>query len=129
KRMRSPLELRPPRDAESVERTLQAFGATMLREVSHPSVLAVYRLALAEAERSPEVAQALYIHGRKANHAAISNFLAAAQALGLIASGDPAAMATQFLALLWGDLLNQLLLRVTEAASRGEIEQRARAAT
>jgi AcrR family transcriptional regulator len=129
KRMRSPLELHPPGDRQSLERTLQAFGAAMVREVSHPSVLGVYRLALAEAERSPEVAQALHRHGRKANHAAISGFLAAAQARGLIGSGDPGAMASQYLALLWGDLLNQLLLRVAEAPTAAEIEQRARAAT
>ena len=129
KRMRLPLELRPPRDREALERTLQTFGATVLREVSHASVLGVYRLALAEAERSPEVAQSLYTHGRKANHAAISDFLVAAQALGLVGPEDPAAMAAQFLALLWGDLLNQLLLRVTDAPSEAEIEQRACAAT
>src|SRR5207249_3506030 len=93
-----------------------------LREVSHPSVLGVYRLALAEAERSPEVAQSLYTHGRKANHAAVSDFLVAAQALGLVGPEDPAAMAAQFLALLWGDLLNQLLRRVPllGRASKGD---------
>jgi AcrR family transcriptional regulator len=129
KRMRAPLELRPPSDRESLEGTLQAFGAAVVREVSHPSVLGVYRLALSEAERSPEVALALHTHGRKANHVAISDFLATAQERDLIESGDPGAMATQFLALLWGDLLNQLLLRVANAPTAAEIEQRAHAAT
>jgi hypothetical protein len=38
-------------------------------------------------------------------------------------------MAEHFLALLWGALLLQLLLRVREAPTRYEIESRARAAT
>ena len=38
-------------------------------------------------------------------------------------------MATRFLALLWGGLLVQLLLRVRDAPTPDEIESRARAAT
>ncbi|HXW27066.1 MAG TPA: TetR/AcrR family transcriptional regulator C-terminal domain-containing protein, partial [Xanthobacteraceae bacterium] len=51
-----------------------------------------------------------------------------AQAQGLIGAGDPALMAADFLAILWGGLLIQLLLRVREAPNAEEIERRARAA-
>jgi AcrR family transcriptional regulator len=129
KRMRLPLELPAVRDRKSLATTLGAFGTAILREVSHPKVLAVYRLAIAEAERSPGVAQALNTFGRKASHAALADLLTGAQSLGLVDAGEPAEMATQFFALLWGDLLMQLLLRVAAAPSPEEIERRARTAT
>ena len=50
-------------------------------------------------------------------------------AQGLISAGDPVAMAAQFLAVLWGGLLIQLLLRVRDAPTPDEIASRARAAT
>jgi AcrR family transcriptional regulator len=129
KRMRLPLELPAVRDRKTLATTLTAFGTAILREVSHPKVLAVYRLAIAEAERSPGVAQALNTFGRKPNHAALADLLAGAQSLGLVGAGEPTEMARQFISLLWGDLLLQLLLRVAAAPSPEEIERRARTAT
>src|ERR1700730_14629712 len=126
KRMRLPLELPAVRDRKTLATTLTAFGTAILREVSHPKVLAVYRLAIAEAERSPGVAQALNTFGRKPNHAALADLLAGAQSLGLVGAGEPSEMARQFISLLWGDLLLQLLLRVAAAPSPEEIERRAR---
>jgi AcrR family transcriptional regulator len=130
-RMRQPLELAPPvpdsRDA--VVRTLGDLGRSILRGACHPDVLAVYRLAIAESDRAPEVARALDRNGRAANHAALGAWLARAQARGFIGAGDPAAMAARFIALLWEGLLVQLLLRVREDPSDEEIESRARAAT
>jgi AcrR family transcriptional regulator len=129
KRMRLPLELPAVRDRGTLATTLMAFGTAVLREVSHPKVLAVYRLAIAEAERAPGVAQALNTFGRKPNHAALADLLAGAQSLGLVGAGGPAEMARQFIALLWGDLLIPLLLGVAAAPSSEEIERRARTAT
>jgi AcrR family transcriptional regulator len=130
-RMRQPLELAPPvpdsRDA--VARMLGDLGRSILRGACHPDVLAVYRLAIAESDRAPEVARALDRNGRAANHAALGAWLARAQAQGFIGAGDPAVMAVRFLALLWDGLLAQLLLRVRDAPSADEIESRARVAT
>jgi len=92
-------------------------------------VLTVHRLAVAESERAPEIARTLERNGREANHAALADWLAKAQARGLIGAGDPAVMAAHFLAILWGGLLIQLLLRVRDAPSAEEIESRAHAAT
>jgi AcrR family transcriptional regulator len=128
-RMRLPLDLSSVRDLETLTAALTAFGAAVLREVSDPKVLAVHRLAIAEAERAPGVAEALNTYARQPNHAALAKLLAAAQALGLIGEGVPAAMASQFLALLWGDLLMQMLLRVADRPSPAEIARRARSAT
>jgi len=38
---------------------LKTFGATVIREVCEPAAASMYRLAIAEAERSPDVAAAL----------------------------------------------------------------------
>jgi AcrR family transcriptional regulator len=130
-RMRQPLELAAPvpSSKEAVAATLVELGATILRVACHPDVLAVHRLAIAESDRAPAIARALDSSGREANHAALGAWLARAQARGFIGAGDPAAMATDFLALLWGGLLIQLLLRVRDAPAPDEIESRAQAAT
>jgi AcrR family transcriptional regulator len=126
--MRQPLELAAPKSRADVAALLVEFGTLILRVVSHPDVLVVHRLAIAESDRAPEIARTLDRNGREANHAALADWLAKAQAQGLIGPGDPAAMAAHFLAILWGGLLIQLLLRVREAPSADEIDARARSA-
>jgi AcrR family transcriptional regulator len=130
-RMRTPLEFAAPipGGSEAVAATLIELGSSILRVACHPDVLAVHRLAIAESDRAPEIARALDSNGRAANHAALGAWLARAQAQRLIGAGDPVAMATNFLALLWAGLLTQLLLRVREAPTPDEIDSRARAAT
>jgi len=128
-RMRQPLELAAPSSREAVTATLVELGTSILRVACHPDVLTVHRLAIAESDRAPAIARTLDSSGREANHAALGAWLARAQAQGLIGAGDPAAMATHFLAVLWGGLLIQLLLRVRDAPKPDEIESRARAAT
>jgi AcrR family transcriptional regulator len=130
-RMRQPLELTAPvpESSAAVAAALVEFGTSILRVVSHPDVLTVHRLAIAESDRAPEIARTLDRNGRAANHAALADWLAKAQARGLICAGDPAVMAAHFLAILWGGLLIQLLLRVRDAPSADEIESRAQAST
>jgi AcrR family transcriptional regulator len=129
--MRQPLNLAAPTPSsgEDLAATLVEFGTSILRVACHQDVLTIHRLAITESDRAPEIAQALDSSGREANHAALGAWLANAQALGFIGAGDPAAMATNFLALLWGGSLIQLLLRVREAPTADEISSRARAAT
>jgi AcrR family transcriptional regulator len=127
--MRQPLQLTAPVPANdaAVAATLVEFGTSILRVVSHPDVLTVHRMAIAESDRAPEIARTLDLNGREANHAALADWLAKAQAQGLIGPGAPAVMAADFLAILWGGLLIQLLLRLRNAPSAEEIESRAQA--
>ena len=127
-RMRLPAEMPALRDRETLAHVLTSFGALLLREVSDPSVIAVFRLAIAEAVRAPEVARALDSIAREASRAALKEMLAQARSCGLL-DGDPVEMVGQFTALLWGNLLVNLLLRVAASPDPGEVEQRARAAT
>jgi AcrR family transcriptional regulator len=128
-RMRLPLELPAPKDRTALAATFTAFGAALLRGVCDPAVRAVYWLAISESDNAPEVARLLDSVGRGASRAALAQTLAQAQAEGLIGAGKPAAMAVDFFALLWGDLLLQLLLRVADPPTPQAMEQKAREAT
>jgi AcrR family transcriptional regulator len=108
---------------------LVELGSTILRAVCRPDVLLVYRLAIAESDRLPEVAEVLDRNGRVAIREALVDFLAKSQSRGLVGPGDPAAMAARYFSLLWGDLLVRLLMRVRKPPGEDEIAARAVAAT
>jgi len=107
---------------------LTAFGAQLLRETSDPTVVAVFRLAIAEAVRAPEVARALTSAGIETSRAALRDIMGSAQSAGLL-GGQPAEMTEQFAGLLWGNLTMNLLLRVADRPSPREITRRAHDAT
>jgi AcrR family transcriptional regulator len=127
--VRSSLQLPAARDEEGLAKVLNSFGTTALRTLSHPAVSAVFRLAIAEAERSPEVAHALDTVGREATREVLVELLSRAQSEGLLGGGDPSLMAEQFFALLWGGLRLRLLLRLAAPPSEEEIEGRVQVAT
>jgi AcrR family transcriptional regulator len=129
--MRRPLEatILVPQTRDALAALLVAFGVSILKTVCHPEVLTVFRLAIAESDRAPEIARTLHDSGREANQKALAELLRKAQAQGLVLAGDPAVLVDRYLALLWGDLLIRLLMRVREAPTEREIEVRARAAT
>jgi AcrR family transcriptional regulator len=127
-RMRLPPDLPAARNCKMLAATLMALGQTILREVCDPAVTAIYRLAVAEAERSPEAAETLNAR-RSANRGAIADFLAGAQADGILGPGEPQQMMEQFFALLWGDLMLNRLLGAVGVPKPAEIDRRARSAT
>lgn len=126
-RLNAPADLPPFRDRDMFAQELTSFGARILHEVTDPTVIAVFRLAIAEAIRSPEVARLLDSVGRQASRAALSKIMAQARHSGLI-TGAPAELAAQFAGLLWRDLMIGLLLGVVERPSADEISERARGA-
>jgi AcrR family transcriptional regulator len=128
-RMRLPLELPPPQSRQMLASILSAFAANLVLEGSHPSVIATFRLAIAEAADSPEIAQALDSAGREATRRALAELLANAQSRGLIGPGKPAEMAAQYLGLLWEGLFVGLLLGVAVSPGPTEAERRAEEAT
>ena len=69
KRMRLRPDLPVPRTRQMLAATLNAFAAKLVREGSDPAVIATFRLAITEATRSPEIAQALDSAGRDATRA------------------------------------------------------------
>ena len=121
-RMRLPPDLPMPRSREMLASTLTAFATNLVRETSHPTVIATFRLAITEAARSPEIAQALDTAGRDATRRALAELLASAQSTGLIGPGDPAEMAMQYLGLVWEGLMVGLLLGVAATPEPAEAD-------
>jgi AcrR family transcriptional regulator len=53
KRLDVPADLPVPRDRETLAQVLASFGTKLLREISDPTVIAVFRLAISEAGQAP----------------------------------------------------------------------------
>jgi AcrR family transcriptional regulator len=127
-KMRMPTDLPVTHTREVLEAVLIAFGNNLLTETTQPVVVAMFRLAISEAERSPEVATAIDACRQSARRA-VADLLSDAQSRGLIAGGDALAMADRFLALLREDVMMSLLLGVGRQPSRARAEQLATSAT
>ena len=127
KRLQVPVGLPVPHDRETLAHVLTSLGAQLLREITDPTVIAVFRLAIAEAVRAPEVAQSLDSIGREASRAALRQIMAGAEDCGLLI-GRAGELAEQFGGLLWGNLMVSLLLGVAKRPDSEEAAHRARGA-
>src|SRR5215813_2984114 len=78
KRLRLPSDLPEPRDRATLTQALTIFGANLFKEISDPSVIAVFRLAIAEAVRAPDVAKALNDIGVAASRTALRDLISRA---------------------------------------------------
>jgi AcrR family transcriptional regulator len=125
KRLQVPADMPIPRDRATLAQVLTALGTQLMREISDPTVVAVFRLAIAEAIQAPEVARTLDSIGRETSRAALRHIMSESRAAGLI-EGRPADLAGQFFGLLWRDLMISLLLGVAERPNPRAIEARAR---
>ncbi len=128
-RMQVPLN--PPEigDRHAFTVALIRYGVTALSELTAPPVLAINRLAVAEAGRSADLGEILDRRGREPNRKALDGLIRRAQVAGFIGAGDPDRMAGQFFSLLFGDLILRLLLGVIPPPNAREIKERAEAAT
>lgn len=124
-RMRLPADREPPRNAAELEAALREFGATLLEELSDPDVIAVLRLAVGEAERSPEIARALDRYGRRSCEAALRALLEAARAAGAPLAAEVEPLVGRFMAALLDDLPMSLALGLRARPAADEIARRA----
>jgi hypothetical protein len=95
RRLEVPADLPVLRDRDSLAQVLVSFGTQLVREISDPTVIAVFRLAIAESVHAPEVARALDSIGRETRRAALREIMARAQAASLL-MGRPEGLAEQF---------------------------------
>ncbi|MHB8455631.1 MAG: TetR/AcrR family transcriptional regulator [Acidiferrobacterales bacterium] len=123
-KLRLPVGLPPAGNRDALAHTLAGFGAQLLREVSDPTVVSVFRLAISEAKHAPEVARALNSMGRRTSRTALTEILMQALSSRLL-DGDAAEMTERFRALLWGDLMVNMLLGVADPPNPREAKQRA----
>ena len=124
KRWHLPAELPVLRDRKTLEHVLVSFGTHLVHEISDPTVIAAFRLAIAETSHAPEVAKTLDSIGRETGRVALRSIMGQAKKSGLL-KGDPAELANLFAALLLGDLMVSLLLGVAKRPSAPEIAKRA----
>jgi AcrR family transcriptional regulator len=127
-RLRIPEDLPAPTDYETLERILLTFGSRLVTEISDPTVIGVFRLAIAEAAHAPEVAQVLDSIGRETSRSTLRKIMEQARTAGLI-DGRPAELAEQFAGLLWGNFMISLLLGVADRPAARAVALRARDAT
>lgn len=127
RRLEVPADLPEPRDRDALAALLAAFGARLLREVTDPTVVGVFRLAIAEVPHAPEVAKVLDSTGRATSRTALRRIMTQACASGLV-DGQPAGLSQQFAALLFGDVMMGLLLQTAKRPTQEEMEARARSA-
>ncbi|MBU9172863.1 TetR/AcrR family transcriptional regulator [Burkholderia gladioli] len=114
--------------AAMLEKVLASFASRLLVEVTDPIIITIYRLAIAEVARAPEIARTLDRIGRKASQQALTTWLAQAQQDELLGQGEAAALAAEFLALAWNDLRTDLLLGVAPRPSAEALTEQARQA-
>ncbi|BCQ56674.1 TetR/AcrR family transcriptional regulator [Burkholderia gladioli] len=114
--------------AAMLEKVLASFASRLLVEVTDPIIITIYRLAIAEVARAPEIARTLDRIGRKASQQALTTWLAQAQQDELLGEGEAAALAAEFLALAWNDLRTDLLLGVAPRPSAEALAEQARQA-
>jgi AcrR family transcriptional regulator len=127
-RMGAAAELPEARDRATLGEILADFGTRLLHEASHPHVIAVYRLAMGEYARAPEIAHTLHSVGREGIRNTLTKGIARAQAAGLLRKGDSGVLASWFLGLLWHDHFVNLLLGAETQPSEAECRRRARVA-
>lgn len=127
-RLQVPAELPVPNDREALAKLLTSFGTQILREITDPAVVGVFRLAIAEALHAPEVGKTLDSLGRETIRAALRQIMTRARNAALL-EGNAAELAEQFGTLLWGNRMVGLLLGVEQRPSAREVAARAREAT
>ena len=127
--MRHALVLEPPQTPEDALQTLERFGREFLALLTHPGTIAVYRLAITEAGRLPEMGRLLDKLGRGTVWEALTGWFRRAQQAGMFASIPVERAAGGFMALLLADLPVRLMLGAVPTPTAQEIAQRAASAT
>jgi len=129
-RMSIPLEFPDITSRAALSRALTSYAIALLAGLTDPPVLALYRLAIGEAARAPELAATLNTEGHDASGRAFAEFLHKAQARGLLDNAEtPEELGGQFVSLALRDMLVRQLLLAAERPAPGEIEYRAQKAT
>lgn len=126
KQMQLPLDLPRPSDAQALAATLVKFGTALVTGVCDPGVLTVFRFAIAEAHRTPDIAKALNERGREPSRKLFIDLIKNAQEDRLLQPAPATDISEFFFSLLWGDLLLRLLMGLAKPPTKVEIEQRAR---
>lgn len=117
-----------PTDVPDLRAALEAIGLRMLRFMLRDRTLAIYRIALAESARFPELGLAFFDNGPRRMTERFSQWLAELRAQGLVTADDLEMATHQFMALMRCGTFLRRSLSVPPAASEAEIASTVRAA-
>ena len=105
------------------EHVLLAFGRGYMAGLMEPAGLALYRTLVGEADRFPELAEAVYRSGPLVAADRLSTLLRRWRAENRLRIPHPELAARQFLEIVKGDLHFRALLRVGLTPTRSEIDE------
>lgn len=108
-------------DADPVEVVLQRVGESLLGHIYSEWATDTFRLIIAEAKRSPELARIFYSAGPTAGRDRLAAYFARAAARGALAIDDGHRAAEQFIGLCRGDRHFRLVLNLEPKPSEAEI--------
>ena len=114
-----------PVDRASFLAILAAFGRRFLSEFLDPRRVGLYRLAITEASRSTDLAEALAAQGAERVRRSSIEFVGKAVAQGIVADEDAALVMESYFDVLVGPMQIQLLLGVRSTPTEEEIATRA----
>ncbi|CAH2599319.1 TetR/AcrR family transcriptional regulator [Rhodovastum atsumiense] len=111
-----------PDEVSDLPAVLQAIGQRLLRFLLQPPTLAIYRVAIAESGRFPELGRALYEGGPQRFCQRFAAWLDMLATRGMVATADPLVAAHQFTALLRADVFLRASLAVPPLPDDAEID-------
>lgn len=105
---------------EAFAATLRQVGGAFLEQFHEPGVVSMFRLAIASAGDSPELARILERNAFRPNQRALTDMMAAAIKAGIL-TGDASRLAARFFALLTGADYLEVLLGIAEPPKPREL--------
>lgn len=101
----------PPGEDFDAKQTFTTYAERLLRLLTTPEALALYRVVVAESHRTPELAQAFYDNGPVRGREAITASVLRLQQRGeLVADADPVVISDQFIGMLRAEAYHRALL-------------------
>jgi len=119
-RMRRPAAEPDVSSREAFAATLREVGEAYLEQLYDPAVVSMFRLAIASAEESPELARTLERNAFLPNRRALGEMMAAAIKAGVV-TGDASQLSSRFFALLTGGAHVAVLLGIESPAKPREL--------
>src|SRR5512142_3312397 len=108
---------------QDVEEALQRVGEKITTLWLAPSVSALYRQAIAESARLPEIGRMVFEQGTAALERAVAAILARWAEAGALRIDDPGTAAIAFIALCHGDLVTRMRLGVLPCPVDAEVRE------
>jgi AcrR family transcriptional regulator len=110
-------------EGRDLQETLTAFGRQLLEAYMSPSLLGVYRIAIAEANRFPNLVKAFYERGPGRATARLAEILEEAGKRGEVRTGDYPRMADQFVGMIRDNFHLQVVLGLRPPPSAEEAQK------